>query len=171
MTTCDLCALKEDKALMLSEGKNLVAALFKEGSVPGHSIIATKNHYPILEQVPDIEAAECFVAANKISSALFEALQAHGTNIIIQNGISAGQSKPHFLMHIIPRREKDGLDFQWQTKKLDEEEMSTVELKLKEHTSKMGAFEKEKKEPIKMDRKIEKIEGDNYLIRQLRRLP
>jgi len=109
---------------------------------------------------------------NKISIAVFEALQAKGTNILIQNGITAGQKTNHFMIHIIPRKENDGLDFQWQPKQLNQEQMSTIELNLKEATKGIGDFEKEEKKPVRLDKKIEKIDKEeNYLIKQLNRIP
>ena len=104
--------------------------------------------------------------------AVFEILQAKGTNILIQNGVAAGQKTNHFMVHIIARKENDGLDFQWQSKQLNEEEMSTIELKLKEGTKGIGNFEKEEKKPVKIDKEIERIDKEeNYLIKQLNRIP
>ena len=131
-----------------------------------------------MEQVPDYEIEHLGVVANKISMALFESMRIQGTNIIIQNGVAAGQKIPHFILHIIPRIENDGLNLSWEPRQLSEEEMSTIELKLNEHTRNIGAFEIEKELPINLDAK-EKIkaakevkeEKDNYLIKQLNRIP
>ena len=101
---------------------------------------------------------------------------AAGTNIILQNGVAAGQEIPHICVHIIPRNEGDGLDFQWEPKRLTEEQMSAVELKVKEASGEVGKFEdKEKKKPIKIEKKVKKVKADddkeNYMIKQLERIP
>src|SRR3989338_5285393 len=114
-----------------------------------------KNHYPILEQVPDIEIGRLFQASNKISSAIFESLGVQGTNIFVANGIPAGQTVAHFTINVIPRKENDGINLQWQPKQLNEEEISTIELKLKEQTKNMGLFEEE----------------EEYFAAQMKRLP
>ena len=140
-------------------------------------VVFPKKHYQIVEQIPDYEFGHLMNVVNKISTAVFEGAGAQGTNIIIQNGLAAGQQIPHVSVHIIPRRENDNLVLQWDTKQLPEEEMSTVELQLKEETKNIGAFQKAPKaEPVKLEKKPEKVEPElsdqeNYLIKQLRRIP
>ncbi len=159
---------------MLYEDDKVIA--FLDPSYLGKIMLMPKEHYPIIENVPDFVVGHLFEVANKLSKALFEGLNATGTNIIVNNGVSAGQTIPHFCISIVPRRENDGINLQWQPKQLSDDEMSTVELQLKEEAKNIGSFEGEKKEPVNMDEKTEKIEekeGDeeNYLIKQLRRIP
>ena len=54
---------------------------------------------------------------------------------------------------------------------MNEEELSTIELKLKEHTANIGIIEeKEKEKPVELDKKGDVIKGEeNYLIKHLRR--
>ena len=120
-----------------------------------------------------------------VSIALFESVSAQGTNLLIQNGTVAGQEVPHVSVNIIPRKENDGLNLQWDVKQLDEEEMSTIELTLKEG---IVALEKEDKktegilteetikhptqDPLTQEEKSQNSKREeNYLIRQLRRMP
>ncbi len=171
---CAICELKKSKEL-LYEDKDVFAVLSPEPATFGHIIVAPKKHYQIIEQIPDYEFGYLFNIANKLSTAVFEGIGAQGTNIIIQNGVEAGQDIPHVAIHIIPRRENDGLNFEWAPKQLTEEQMSTVELQLKEGAKDIGGFQKEEKaEPIKLDKKPQKLElsdQENYLIKQLRRIP
>jgi len=170
--TCEICNIIKNKENIIYEDKEIVAFLSKTPSVLGHVIVTTKQHYPIMENIPDYIVGLLFKVVNKIAIAIFETLKAEGTNIIINNGIEAGQKKPHFTVNIIPRRTNDNLNFQWKPKQLNEEEMSTIELKLKEGAKDIGAFEKEKKEPVKIEKKVEKISEENsYLTRQLERIP
>lgn len=172
--TCALCEIGEGKGEVrkIFEDDKVIAFLKQKPSAFGHIILTTKKHYTILEQVPDPEISHIFSVANKLSTAAFESLGGGGTNIIIQNGSGAGQMHPHFCIEIIPRRENDGLNFQWQPKQLSEEEMSTVELTLKQETGAISVGGEKKKEVIKDDGKAETLEGeDNYLIRSLRKIP
>src|SRR3989338_5851377 len=132
-----------------------------------------KNHYPIIEQVPDMEIVRLFQASNRISSAIFESLGAQGTNIFVANGIPAGQTVAHFTINVIPRKENDGINLQWQPKQLNEEEISTIELKLKEQTKNMGHFEKEEKKPRVHAPKPAAFseEEEEYFAAQMKRLP
>ncbi|MFH1510407.1 MAG: HIT family protein [Candidatus Woesearchaeota archaeon] len=167
MDNCNICKLQDNP---IYEDDLIRAVLHKKPSAPGHIIVFPRKHYTIFEQVPDIEVARIFSVANKISTAVFESLQMHGTNILVNNGLAAGQQDNHFVVHIIPRTEGDGLKLEWKPKQLSEEEMSTVELMLKPVAEVMQEppvepKKEEKKEPEKLG------DENNYLIRQLRRIP
>jgi len=176
MSECEYCQISKGntKSKKVYEDEKAYAILSNQPASAGHIILFLKEHQPIIENVKDYDVAYLFKIANKLSTATFESLGAQGTNIIVQNGVAAGQRIPHFCIHIIPRRENDNLNLTWQPKQLNEEEMSTVELQLKDVTNTIGEFEKEKEEPVELDKKkeeIKEIKGDNYLVKQLRRIP
>ena len=155
------------------EDELVMAVLDVNGSNPGHCFVIPKNHYPIIEQVPDHEIGKLFQISNKISTAIFESLGAQGTNIFVANGIPAGQTVAHFTINVIPRKENDGINLQWQPKQLDEEEMSTIEIKLKEQSKNIGNFDREKKAAkISVAKPVEiSDEEDEFFSKQMRRLP
>lgn len=149
---CPLCKMIDEKTLnSIYDENGVIAFLSDTPSAEGHVIVMPKEHYPIIELVPDFVVAKVFVAVNKLSTQIFDAMNIQGTNIIVNNGVAAGQQIAHFMVHIIPRKEKDGLDFSWNPKQLNEEEMATVELSLKEETSGIGQFEEEHNKPISLD--------------------
>src|SRR3989344_3953125 len=123
------------------EDEFAMAVLDVNGANPGHCFVMPKNHYPIIEQVPDAEIGRLFQVSNKISSAIFESLGVQGTNIFVANGVPAGQTVAHFTINVIPRKENDGVNLQWQPRQLSEEEISTVELKLKEQAKNIAPEE------------------------------
>ncbi|RMF54424.1 HIT family protein [Candidatus Woesearchaeota archaeon] len=173
MSNCEICKKIEQKAAkVVYEDDKVFACLTAKPASLGHILVMPKEHFSIIEMVPDPLFEHLFKVVNKISIAVFEALHAQGTNIIIQNGVAAGQDVPHFLVHIIPRMQNDNLSFKWAPKQLNEEEMSTVEMMLKDQTSTIGMRE-EKKKPVEVEQKEdETISGeDNYLLKQLKRLP
>lgn len=174
--SCLFCQAVKGKTKLekIYEDDKIVAVLHPRPAARGHVMVFSKKHYNILEQVPDFEVGEIFKKINKISIAAFEGVKAQGTNIIVQNGVAAGQEVPHVSVHIIPRTENDGLNFQWQPKQLTEEEMSTVELQLKKEAETIGDFKKEeKKEPVEIEKKAKKLKVDenNYLVKKLTRIP
>ena len=176
MTACIYCdAAKGQGIEIVYEDDRLIAFLASKPAADGHMIVIPKKHYQIIEQIPDHDIAHLFNTVNKLSIAAFESVKSQGTNIIIQNGVAAGQVIPHVSVHIIPRKENDGLDFQWQPKPLTEEVISTIELQLKKGTESIGAFQlEEKAEPIQLTTKaktIKKGKGENYLLKQLERIP
>jgi histidine triad (HIT) family protein len=74
---------------------------------PGHSLLVPKAHYETLTDLPVPLLAPLFSAARSLASAIEKALDAEGTFVAINNRVS--QSVPHFHIHIVPRRRKDGL--------------------------------------------------------------
>ena len=173
---CAVCRVIEDaNTHKLFEDEKCIAILNPQPSSPGHVLVIPKEHQPIIEQVPDFIVDHLARVANKISIAIFESLNAQGTNILINNGIAAGQESAHFMIHVIPRRDGDNLNFQWQPKQLNEEQVSTIEMQLKEESQKIGGFVKEKAAPIELKEEAEVIEqGDeeeNYLVKHIHRIP
>jgi histidine triad (HIT) family protein len=169
---CQYCTQKES----IYEDDKVIAFLPDMPAAAGHIIIIPKIHAPIMEAISDELLAHMSIIANKISIAVFESIKSEGTNLIIQNGVAAGQEIPHFSINIITRRSGDGLSFEWPTKHLDEEEMATVELQLKEELSKPSEKpeeeKKEEKQDLPTEKKTEEEEKEeSYLLRQLRRMP
>lgn len=173
---CLVCKeVHERNVLTLYEDDKITAYLDPMPASIGHVVVIPNEHYAIIEQVPDFVVGHMFTIANKISVALFDSLNIHGTNMIIQNGIEAGQKHPHVSLHIIPRIEGDKIDFQWKNLSPSQDELATAELQLKEPVKNIGEFEKEKAPPIKIETKKEVYSYDedeeNYLIKHLRRMP
>ncbi len=160
-------------AKRIYEDDAVLAILDFNGANLGHTFVMPKEHIPILEQIPPHLVGKLFTAANKVSSAIFETLKVQWTNIFVTNGVPAGQKVAHFMVNVIPRKENDGVNIQWQPRQLSEEEMSTIELKLKEEIGKVGFWEPQKTTQQKKPKTIsENVSGeDNYLIKQLRRIP
>lgn len=174
---CIVCNIIDNKipSKKIYEDEIAIAVLDVNGSNAGHCFIMPKAHYPILERVPAKELGRMFQISNKISRAIFESLGAQGTNIFVANGIPAGQTVAHFTINVIPRKENDGINLQWQPKQLNEEEMSTIELKLKEEL-KSTSYQEKEEISLKKTR-LPKVESffdeseENYFSRQMRRLP
>lgn len=175
--SCLLCQIVEGKipSKKIYEDDLILAILDVNGATPGHCFVLPKNHRPIMEQVPNPEIAKLFQVANKISSAIFENLGVQGTNLFITNGVPAGQTVAHFMIHVIPRVENDGVNLQWQPKQLTEEEVSTVELKIKDQTKNIGSFKTEKTERVVRQPTPKPTpsadEEEDYFSRQLNRIP
>jgi len=174
MTECLICKIIDGTlpAKKIYEDDDLVAVLDFNGANPGHSFVIPKQHIPIFEQTPTHLVGKLFNIANKISSAIFDTLGVQGTNIFVANGVPAGQKVAHLMVNVIPRKENDGIKLEWQPKQLSEEEMSTIELKLKDEIGNIGFEEAPKAKPIKAEPVSNEVSGeDNYLVKQLRRIP
>ncbi|MBU0459316.1 MAG: HIT domain-containing protein [Nanoarchaeota archaeon] len=173
---CDYCEMRNTE--ILYEDDEVVVAIKDTALTPGQITVFPKEHHTILEMVPDSILRKCSLIANKVSIAIFESMGCQGTNIIAQNGISAGQLVPHFALEVIPRRENDDLNFQWQPKKLMEDEMDAAFNSLKEAASDIYVDEnqKKRKSTVKLQDQenqmiVEKEGKDNYLLKSIKRLP
>lgn len=176
-TDCEFCAVVSGKAESESiyEDENVMAVLHLKPAHPGQIILFPKEHYAILEQIPDYIVDHLFKIANKLSTAVFETFNVQGTNIVVQNGVAAGQSIPHFCINIIPRSEGDGLNFQWEPKKPSKDEVEKALIQIKEQAGNIhpSGFEKKKKKVEPEKEEVKKITGkeENYLIKQLKKIP
>ena len=164
---CEYCELEQGRAQIIYEDEEVVAAIKDTAVHPGQVTVFSRQHFTILEMVPEALLQRCFVLANKVGIAIFESLEAQGTNVIISNGLSAGQKVPHFGIEIIPRREGDCLNLQWVPKEMREDDLEMT-LNLLRSVEKQKTVEKA--EPEKKE--VKEVAGkENYMIKSLRRLP
>ncbi|MBI4453976.1 HIT domain-containing protein [Candidatus Woesearchaeota archaeon] len=75
----------------------------------GHLLVMPKEHYPILPLIPPQTFESLAVKVKQLSKAVKEGMLVFGDTIFIANGAAAGQQSQHFMLHIIPREENDGL--------------------------------------------------------------
>jgi len=121
---------------------------------PGHILLMPKEHHVVWQLLPDELASHLALVSRDISRVMLAVLGVKGINIYMANGEDAGQKAPHFIMHIIPREKDDGINFAWQPKKISEEDMKTIALKLADglkkfvRTEEKPAIQEEKEEEI-----------------------
>ena len=92
----------------------------------GHALVLPKDHYADLFEIPEDVAAAAIVTAKKAAALLKEKLHADGLNIVQNNGEAAGQTVPHFHIHIIPRYVDDGQLIGWKSGSPSAEELDGV---------------------------------------------
>lgn len=123
--------------MIVYEDDNLIVVLPSKPAILGHIKIMPKNHFTKLEELSDELVEELFFLANFSSSAVFEALKAHGTNIILT------ESDSHMAVDIIPRKEGDGLNFLWKGKQLSVVDMDESYSKIKDNDFTLGKQDKD----------------------------
>ncbi len=174
MADCNICTAISAKMNVVYEDEKVIALLHPQGAAPGHMLVLPRQHAALLELLPDYVVGALWTKANQLGKCLIDGLGMQGSNLIVQNGLAAGQQHSHAMLHVIPRKENDGMQFLWRPRQIGEEEFSTVELKLKEETKNMGQFEREKPKPIELKpaEKVEQKQGEiDWRIRHLRRIP
>lgn len=93
---------------------------------PGHILVLPKVHYSIMPQIPDEEIGDIGMNLKSFSSVLLRALKCHGTTIFIANGVAAGQRAQHFMAHVIPRMDDDGLNIELPEKKIASDKLIEI---------------------------------------------
>ncbi len=143
---CIFCQIISGKvqSRKVYDDDNVIALLDINPANPGHILLLTKDHYSIMPQIPEEEIAHVFMVAKSLSNSMLRSIDAQGTNIIVANGIAAGQRAQHFMAHVIPRKENDGVNFVLPQKVMDEKEIEAVGNKL---IASLGGGEKSEEKP------------------------
>jgi len=92
----------------------------------GHTLVVLKSHRPSLLHAAPGEVSALFAAARRVAGAVQSAVGADSFNIELNDGPAAGQDIPHVHVHIIPRRDADGVSGGWKHSGYDADEMSAV---------------------------------------------
>jgi histidine triad (HIT) family protein len=130
---CIFCRIIEGKvqAKKIHEDDNFLAVLDINPATAGHILVMPKTHYAILPQMPEQLIGKLGVLAKKLSQAVLRGLKVQGTTIFVANGMAAGQRAPHVLLHVIPRKEADGIGIALPEHKLLEEDLLKLQTQLK----------------------------------------
>ena len=172
-SSCDICEMIKSKASfkIIYEDEEIIAMLHEAPAFLGHTLIMPKQHYRILEEVPDKVVSSIFNISNKISTALFESLNIHGTNILVNNGPDAGQTHAHFIANIIPRIENDKINLEWPMQKQDNQKLDSTYKFLKTYVEKAIMGDTGEPKQVKHEEKPIVSNQDDYRIKQFNRMP
>lgn len=116
MTDCIFCkiAAGEIPSMRVYEDTACIATMDIGPASPGHVLVIPKKHYADITEVEDEVLGKLFAVAKRIGIRQKERLGADGFNVVQNNGTAAGQTVPHFHIHVIPRYENDGQMVSWQ---------------------------------------------------------
>jgi histidine triad (HIT) family protein len=130
---CLFCGIAngEVSASVVFEDEISIAFLDHRPLFPGHCLLVPKVHFETLADLPADLIGPFFRNGQLLARAVEFALEAEGTFVAMNNRIS--QSVPHFHLHIVPRRRKDGLKgFFWPRHKYESETaMSEVQQRIR----------------------------------------
>lgn len=85
------------------EDDQVIAILDISQATKGHTLVMPKKHYKDFLSVPKDLMHQIMDVAQRIGQAEIAVLGAKGVNILTNVGECAGQSVPHFHVHVIPR--------------------------------------------------------------------
>ena len=106
---CVFCEIVsgEKEAQTVYEDSATIAFLDHRPLFPGHVLLVPREHHELLADLPAEKVAPLFENARLLTAAVKAGLDAEGTFLAVNNGVS--QSVPHVHVHVIPRRKGDGL--------------------------------------------------------------
>lgn len=158
---CIFCQIVSGKVASkkIYEDDKCLAILDINPANPGHVLLLPKEHYALMPLLSEEELGHLAMVAKAISHVMLNTLKAEGTTIFIANGIAAGQRAQHFMMHIIPRKEGDGVALAIPEKKISANELASAKKKIQE---KIEVLFKLKKETVEIGKKPEVIKEAEY---------
>lgn len=112
MCDCIFCEIASGNipSMKVYEDEKTIAFMDIAKDVDGHILVIPKKHYKnILDCDPDTLNA-VMKTVQRVALHLTENCGYDGVNLLNASDESAGQSVPHFHIHMIPRKQNDGLD-------------------------------------------------------------
>lgn len=109
---CIFCQIAAGKApcRKIYEDEYTLAFLDIAGDAEGHTIVIPKNHAETLMDCGSETCARLMETVKLVSEHYVKDCGYEGVNLLNASGKSAQQSVPHLHFHIIPRKERDGLN-------------------------------------------------------------
>jgi len=97
---------KSDYTVVL-EDTDILVVMDLYPATPGHLLVLPKKHIETIYEVPADLGARIMTTAVLAAKAIKEKLSPDGLNLIQANEAAAGQTIPHFHLHIVPRYKGD----------------------------------------------------------------
>lgn len=122
-STCIFCQIAQAElpANIVYQDEHTIAFLDHFPVFKGHLLVIPKQHLGVLTDLSGEQMGPFFRVVQKMTKAVEQALGANGSFVAMNNKVS--QSVPHFHVHVIPRKKKDGLrGFFWPRVKYESEE-------------------------------------------------
>lgn len=110
---CVFCQIAAGRipSIRIYEDDNFIAFMDIAPQTEGHFLIVPRDHYQMLEDMPDALLAKALPLAKKLGQAAMTGLGVEGFNVLQNNGSVAGQAVDHWHLHIIPRRAAGEIPF------------------------------------------------------------
>ena len=127
MENCIFCKIVsgEVPSEKVYEDEHVLAFLDIRPVNPGHTLVIPKDHFENIYTLPDETMARLSLGVKKVAVAIKQGLDADGINLAMNNEAPSGQVIFHAHIHVIPRKEGDGLKL-WPQRDYKEGEAAEV---------------------------------------------
>jgi histidine triad (HIT) family protein len=105
--------LESAKSRMVYGDEKCIVCMPEVPQAIGHLVIYSTEEEKLFENISEESSSHLFFAASLASTAIFEGLGAHGTNIILKSGESGDNPTGKLEIHILARTQNDGFDLNW----------------------------------------------------------
>jgi histidine triad (HIT) family protein len=112
------------------EDNQFIGILDINPATDGHVLLLPKQHVQIMPQMNGDQIGGLGFACQNISDKMIKAFRCDGTSIFMANGVVAGQRAPHFMVHIIPRKDGDGIDLNPKFSEINDAQFSSTKQKI-----------------------------------------
>lgn len=111
MNDCVFCKIAkgEIKSEKIFKSDNFFVVRDIKPRVEGHMLVIPKKHFVTLLDIPDKLGNEMLNVLKKIVGKLMDEKKGDGFNLVMNNLEVAGQEVMHAHIHVLPRKEGDGL--------------------------------------------------------------
>ncbi len=108
---CVFCKIIKGKikSERIDESNNFIAIKDTRPRAEGHTLVISKKHFATLLDIPNNMGNEMLEFTKKVAGKLLDEKYGDGFNVLMNNLSVAGQIVMHAHLHIIPRKEGDGL--------------------------------------------------------------
>lgn len=112
MENCIFCKIVrgEVPGMKVLETEHTLAFMDIARDVDGHILVIPRKHCKSILDCDEVTLGHLMETVRQVSRHLTDHCGYDGVNLLNASGESAGQSVPHFHIHIIPRKTGDGLD-------------------------------------------------------------
>jgi histidine triad (HIT) family protein len=117
---CVFCAIvaRSSPASFVAESAGAIAILTIGPIRTGHTLVLPKRHVVEFPDATAAELAEVMDLASEVARLQRRAFDSTGETLFLASGAAGEQSVFHLHLHVVPRREGDGLDLTswWQSR-------------------------------------------------------
>ena len=128
-----LTEIYENNSVIYEDEQVLCVAL-KKGHGKAHLILYSKDEEKDITRLSQEQSSHLFFAASFASTAIFEGLKCHATNIILKSGRSADNPSGRLAVHVFGRWQGDGLEkMNWKAEQT-KENLDSLQKEIKSNT-------------------------------------
>ncbi|MFA5080022.1 MAG: HIT family protein [Candidatus Paceibacterota bacterium] len=113
MENCIFCKIiaGEIPCYKVFENEKIFAFLDINPASEGHTLIVPKKHFADIFEIESDYLQELILVAKDLAIKMKHDFKAEGVNIFQSNGVAGEQTVFHFHLHLIPRKNNDGINF------------------------------------------------------------